>query len=206
MKVYGIDGKMKYTYSRQYDRKTEELMRRYETMHTDEGTNQNVYDLGEEGYASVLPLKDGKQSTYEVDFYSSKEKKQWTYVPNDDEERYANAEFLGHTDSLIILEVMKKNRALSGKITAHLVGINFVTRKKVFDIDDENDSCKFVPSSVVPVKGKNQVLVMGSYFDKNDNIVKDFIKGLAVYAIDSKEKSLVRLIIPGVKTLLNTFR
>ncbi|MFS8082913.1 MAG: DUF6770 family protein, partial [Ginsengibacter sp.] len=42
-------------------------------------------------------------------------KKQWAYTPEDDEERYANAEFLGSTDSLIILEVMKKSRALSGK-------------------------------------------------------------------------------------------
>jgi hypothetical protein len=190
MKVYGIDGKLKYTYGRGYDKKTDDLMNRYETMHTDEGTNQNVYDLGEQGYASILPLRDGKQRTYEVDFYSSKEKKQWTYTPFDDEERYANAEFLGNTDSLIILEVFKKSRALSGKMTSHLVGINFITKKKVFDIDDENDSYTFVPSSVVPVKGKNQIMVMGSYFDKDDNIVKDFSKGLAVYAIDSKGKIL----------------
>lgn len=188
MKVYGIDGKLKYTYGRAYDKRTDDLMNRYATMHTDEGTNQNIYDLGEQGYASILPLRDGKQRTYEVDFYSSKEKKQWTYTPFDDEERYANAEFLGSTDSLVILEVLKKSRALSGKMTAHLTGINFVTRKKVFDIDDENDSYTFVPSSVVPVKGKNQIMVMGSYFDKDDNIVKDFSKGLAVYAIDSKGK------------------
>ena len=92
MKVYDIDGKLKYSYSREYDKKTDELMARYETMHTDEGTNQNVYNLGGLGYASILPLRDGKQRTYEVDYYSSQEKKQWTYTPDDDEERYANAE------------------------------------------------------------------------------------------------------------------
>jgi hypothetical protein len=192
LKVYGVDGKLKYTYGRDYDKKTEDLMKRYETMHTDEGTNQSVYDLGEQGYASVLPLRDGNHRTYEVDYYSSKERKQWSYIPSDDEERYANAEYLGHTDSLIILEVMKKSRALSGKITAHLVGINFVTKKKVFDIDDENDTYTFVPSSVVPVKDKNQIMVMGTYFDKGDNIAKDFSKGLAVYAIDSKGKVIAK--------------
>ena len=171
-----------------YSKKTEDLMKRYETLHTDEGTNQNVYDLGEQGYASVLPVRDGKQRTYEVDYYSSQDRKQWTYIPSDDEERYANAEFLGNTDSLIILEVMKKNRALSGKATAQLVGINFVTKKKVFEIDNENDAYTFVPSSVVPVKGKSEVLVMGSYFEKGANIVKDFSKGLAVYMIDTKGK------------------
>ena len=193
MKVYDIDGTLKYTYTREYDRRTDELMKRYETMNTDEGTNQNVYDLGPEGYASVLPLRDGKQRTYEVDYYSSLEKKQWTYTPDDDEEHYANAEFLGSTDSLIILEVMKKSRALSGRASAHLVGINFITKKKkAFDLDNENDEYTFVSSGVEPVKGTNQVMVFGSYFKKGDNIVKDNSKGLAIYGIDSKGKVLTK--------------
>ena len=185
MKIYDIDGKLKYSYSREYDKRTDDLMKRYETMHTDEGTNQNVFNLGDQGYATVLPLRDGKQRTYEVDYYSSEQKKQWVYEPQDDEERYANAEFMGNTDSLIILEVIKKDRAMSGKFTSHLVGINFITKKKVFDIDDSKDTYTFVPSSVVPVKDKSEILIMGSYFDKADNIMKDFSKGLAVYTINS---------------------
>ncbi len=185
MKIYDLEGKLKYSYSREYDKRTDDLMKRYETMHTDEGTNQNVFNLGDQGYATVLPLRDGKQRTYEVDYYSSEQKKQWVYEPQDDEERYANAEFMGSTDSMIILEVVKKDRALSGKFTSHLVGINFVTKKKVFDIDDSKDTYTFVPSTVVPVKGSSEILIMGSYFDKADNIMKDFSKGLAVYTINS---------------------
>ncbi len=192
MKIYDMDGKLKFSYSREYDKKTDELMKRYETMHTDEGTNQNVFDLSGQGYVSVLPLRDGKQRTYEVDYYSSEQKKQWTYKPEDDEERFANAEFMGNTDSLIILEVLKKNRAMSGKMTAHIVGINFVTKKKVFDIDDSNDEYTFVPSSIIPLKGKNELVIMGSYFAKGDNIIKDFSKGMAVYTIDSKGKILTK--------------
>lgn len=192
MKVYDIDGTLKYTYSREYDKKTDELMDRYQTMHTDEGTNQNVYDLGEVGYASVLPLRDGTQRTYEVDYYSSREKKQWAYTPDDDEEHYASAEFLGSTDSLVILEVTKKNRALSGKTTAHLVGINFITQKKAFDIDDVNDTYTFVSSGVESMNGTGKIMVFGSYFDKSDNIIKDASKGLAVYIIDSKGKMLLK--------------
>jgi hypothetical protein len=77
-------------------------------------------------------------------------------------------------------------------MTSHLVAINFVTKKKVFEIDDANDNYTFVPSSVVPVKEKNELMVMGSYFDKDDNIAKDFSKGLAVYAIDSKGKIVTK--------------
>lgn len=191
MKVYGLDGKEKFTYSRGYDKKTDQLMNMYETLHTDEGTNQNVYDLGEQGYVSVLPLRDGKKVSYEVDYFSSKEKNQWAYEPNDDEEKFANAEFLGSTENIIILEVMKKSHRLSGQTSAHLVGINFVTKKKVFDIDNENDEYTFVPSSVVP-KDNGQLLVMGSYFDKDANIIKDFSKGLAMYSINSDGKVVTK--------------
>lgn len=190
MKVYSIDGKLKYSYSREYDRKTEMLMNQYAALHTDEGTNQNVFDIGENGYASVLPIRDGKQRTYQVDYYSSAAKKQWTYIPTDDEERYAQAEFLGNTDSLIIVEVMKKSRVLSGKMTASLIGINFVTKKKAWELDNTNDTYTFVPTNVVPVKGTNKILVMGTYFENEANIAKDASKGLAVYTIDTKGKIL----------------
>ena len=190
MKIYTVEGKLKYTYSRGYDKKTEALMDQYATMHTDEGMNQNVYDLGEQGFASVLPLREGKNRTYEVDFYSSQSKKQWTYTPMD-EERYAQAEYLGSTDSLIILEVMKKHRALSGQMSAHLVGLNFITKKKEFEIDEEGAEYKFVPSSVKQLKG-GRTVVMGAYYDKAANIAKDASLGLGIYEIDSKGKVLNR--------------
>jgi hypothetical protein len=192
MKIYDMDGKLKFNYSSEYDKRTDDLMGQYETMHTDEGTNQNVFDLGDQGYVSVLPLRDGRQRTYAVNYYSSGEKKQWTYQPQD-EENFANAEFLGSTGDLIILEVMKKKNLMSNKIDAHLIGISIQKKKMVFDIEDDDDGeYKFVPSSVVPLKGKNEILIMGSYFNKGDNIVKDFSQGLAVYAINNEGKVITK--------------
>lgn len=192
MKLYDLEGKLKYTYTREYDKKTEDLMRQYQTLHTDEGTNQNVFDLGEKGYISVLPLRDGKQRTYEVDVFSSLSKKQWTYIPADDAERFAQAEFLGSTDSLIILEVLKRNRAASGKMNAQLVGLNFVTQKKEFEIEAENDKYIFVPTSLKHLRGTGKILVMGSYYDQGANIAKDASLGLAIYEIDSKGKVVTK--------------
>jgi hypothetical protein len=189
MKIYSLDGKLKYTYSREFDKKTDDLMKQYETLHTDEGMNKNVFDLKGLGYVSVLPMRDGKQRTYELDFYSSENKKQWTYVPSDDEERFAFAEYLGSTDSLIVLEVLKKSRALSGKPSAHLIGLNFITKKKVFDLDDANDEYKLVPGNISAL-GHGKMLVMGSYYDKDQNIGKDFSRGLAIYEISTSGKVL----------------
>jgi hypothetical protein len=87
---------------------------------------------------------------------------------------------------------MKKNRMLSGKMKASLVAINFVTKKKAFEIDDTDGDYVFVPSSVESLKDKRELMVMGSYFDKGDNIIKDFSKGLAVYSINTNGKILNR--------------
>jgi hypothetical protein len=186
MKVYDLDGKLKYTYSRPYNKKTDALMAQYETLHTDEGMNETVFNMGDKGYVSVLPLREGREQTYEVDMYSSQSKKQWTYIPDGDDQKYAFAEYLGSADSLVILEVIRKNKRMSGRGTAHLVGINPVTKKKQFDIDDEDDKYTFVPSSVLPVKGAGKFIAMGNYFDKEANIAKDASKGLAIYEIDNK--------------------
>ena len=192
MKIYDFDGKLKYTYSREFDRKTDDLMKEYETRHTDEGMNRNVFDLGDNGYASVLPMRDGKARTYEVDYYSSADKKQWTYVPQDDAEKYAFAEYMGCTDSLIILQVEKRNHAMSGKSSSHLVGVNFVTRKKQFDIDYVGEDKVLMPTGVERIEGSNDLMVIGSYFDKGDNIDKDFSKGLAIYEINTSGKILTK--------------
>lgn len=174
-----------------FDKRSDDLMKTYATRHTDEGTNQNIFDLGEKGYASVLPIRDGKQRSYEVDYYSSISKKQWTYVPAD-EEKFAAAEFLGSTDSLIVLEVMKKKTALSNKVSAHLVGINFITRKKVFDISEEEGQYVLVPTSVEKIKGTDRMIVLGNYFEKGDKIVNEYSTGLAVYEITTSGKVLSR--------------
>ena len=188
MKIYDFDGKLLYTYSRDFDKKTDDLMKRYATMHTDEGMNKNVFDIGDEGYVSVLPLREGKASTYAMDYYSSDSKKQWTYTA-EDAEKYVTAEYLGCTDSLIILEVLKENKASGKDATSHLVGINFVTHKKQFEIDGTNDQYNLAPSSVVPLDS-GRLLLMASYFDKDKNILKDFSLGLAIYEITTSGKIL----------------
>jgi hypothetical protein len=190
MKIYDLDGKMKYTYSREFDKKTDDLMKQYETLHTDEGMNKNVFNVGEQGYVSVLPLREGKARTYEVDYYASEAKKQWTYTPTDDAEKYAMAEYLGSTDSLIILEVLKRNRLLSKDVSSHLIGINFVTKKKQFDLDYINDDKKMLPAYVGRMEETGNLMVMGPYYDKDQNMGKDFSKGLAVYEITTSGKVL----------------
>jgi hypothetical protein len=189
LKIYDFDGKLKYTYSREFDKRTDDLMKQYAMVKTDEGMNKNVFDVGDQGYVSVLPLRDGKQRTYEVDFYSSQTKKQWTYEPTDDAEKYAFAEYMGCTDSLIILEVFKRPKALSTKVTSHLVGINFVTRRKQFELEQtDNEATKILPEYVAPIEGSKNLMLVGNFYDKDENVMKDYGKGIAIYEMTTSGK------------------
>ncbi|MVT10307.1 DUF6770 family protein [Chitinophaga tropicalis] len=193
MKVYDLSGKLKFTYSREYDRKTEALMAQYETMHTDEGTNQNVYDISGKGYVSVMPLRDGRNVTYEVDYFSSDAKKQWTFKPLNDDDKYAAAEYLGSTDNLLILQVIRKSKKMSNKMVAHMVAIDLTTKKQVFDLEaGEDDEQMLFPTTVKQIEGSENLLVMGTYYNKGDKAMKDPTRGLAVYQIDPKGNILNR--------------
>lgn len=187
MKLYDVSGKLKYTYKRAYNDKTEALMKQYATMHTDEGTNQNVYDITGKGYVSVMPLRDGKDVTYEVDYFSSESKKMWTFRPTNDGDKYARAEYLGNTDKLLVLQVMRKSRRGHGGLAAHMVAIDLTTKKQVYDLaTDEEDEQMLFPTTVGPIEGSENLLVMGTYFNKGDKVMKDPSRGLAVYQIDPK--------------------
>lgn len=184
MKVYDMDGKLKYTYSNGFDKRTDELMKLYASVRTEDGMNKNVFDLGEQGYVSVMPLQEGSHRTYEMDFFSSKSKRQWTYSP-EDAEKYAVATYLGCTDSLIVLEVLKQSGRLFSGITSHLVGINFITRKKQFDLEQKDSSdIRLLPDYVGPIEGSNNLMVVGAYHNKGiKGPVSNYGQGLAFYEI-----------------------
>lgn len=194
LKIYDMDGKLKYTYSNGFDKRTDALMKQYAMLRTDEGMNKNVFDVGEQGYVSVMPLQDGSQRTYEVDYYSSKSKRQWTYVPSDDAEKYAFATYMGCTDSLIILEVLKKARTIGGHITPHMVGINFITRKKQFELEQTDTSdTKMVPAYVGPIEGSSNLMLVGAYAGKDKkDAISDYGQGLAFYEITTTGKLVNR--------------
>ena len=68
MKIYGLDGVEKFNYSRKYNVFTGYSIATYAASHSDEGANQNIFDLGDQGYASLLPFRDEEQLTYQVDY------------------------------------------------------------------------------------------------------------------------------------------
>lgn len=192
LKVYSVtDGKMKYSYVKDIDKKTKKL---WETLKNigmadsdEEGGNSYLFDIENLGFTTVLPLRDGRNKTYQVDYYGSENKQQWSYVPAD-EERWAFPTYLGATDSLLVLEVMKKKSQFSSDASTTILALNFQTKKVQYEFDDEKDEYTFMPMNLIKLRNTSNLLLMGSFYNKKDNVMTDFSKGIAMYEITSSGK------------------
>jgi hypothetical protein len=186
-RVYGLDGKQKFNYQRPIDKKTKKYIEQTLAMHTEETQNKNLYSIEDRGFVTTIPIRDGKQYTYEVNFYQTDKKKQWTYTP-DDPDRIAQAEYLGNTDSIVVLEIMKKERLLSGKMQSSLLGIYLHNGKKAFEFETDREKYNFFPMNIATLRNSSQFMLMGPYFDKNDNVTKDKSLGLGVWVMNNQGK------------------
>ena len=78
----------------------------------------------------------------------------------------------------------------SGKPNIFIVGINFETKKKAFEIEEGRDNYLFIPEYCTKLSYSGKLAIIGPYFNKTDNIVKDFSLGIAIYTIDDDGKIL----------------
>ena len=94
-KVYGLDGKLKATYSKPLDKRSAAYFASGQAslIGDEEGANQYIYDLDEKGFLSVIPLRDGKDYSFEIDIVHSDKKKAITFTPDYADYKYATAAF-----------------------------------------------------------------------------------------------------------------
>lgn len=189
-RVYSLAGKVIAEYTRELDKKSEEYLKTLKPVNgVDEGQNKNVFDIKNKGFVIVIPLRDGRKYTYEMNYYSSFSQKQWTYT-SEEEERFNNATFLGATDSIIFLEIMKKERMMSTSASSSVLALNFENRRKAFELNEDAGKFKFMAMYCTKFEETGQLLLVGPYFNKGDNILKDFSQGLAIYTMGSDGKIL----------------
>jgi hypothetical protein len=190
-RIYDLTGKLKAEYSRVLDKKSATYMKsqlQWGETKSDEGSNQKIFDVKDKGFVTLIPMRDGKDYSYEVTYYSSIAKKEWSYMPQG-EERVKMSSFLGCTDSLIFLESMVREKLMSAKSKSSIIALNFETKKQAFELDEDASKFKLVP--IYCAKQDNgSILLMGSYYNKEDNVLKDYSQGLGIYTLNSEGKIL----------------
>lgn len=184
--VYGADGKKKHNYLRQITKKEERYLKlTYLAMNDDDEQYKGLYPIENTGFISVMPSREDKDYTFQVDYFSSQKKKQWTYTPTEGGKKFVG-DYLGNYNGVVYLEVLRYGGAFDQKPDSYILGLNLETGKKLFEKPTDS-KFRFYPASMSLVNGGKPYLY-GEYFDVDANIMKDKSSGFAFWGIDEAGK------------------
>ena len=184
--VYGADGKKKYSYSRQLTKKEERYLEStyFSTAGDGEGNYKGLYPVEGKGFISNMPSREDKDYTFQVDFFSTEKRKQWTYVPAMSGKKFIG-DYLGTHNGVVYFEVLKFSGVMDGKPESSIVGLNLETGKQLFEKPTDAGKYKFYPANMT-IMNDGRAVIFGEYFNPNGNILKDKSLGFAFWNIDEK--------------------
>jgi len=182
--VYGANGVKKFSYTRDLTKKEKRYLEQsYLAMSDDEKTYKGLYPLEGLGFISNMPSREDKDYTFQIDFFSSEKKKQWTYIPTEGAKRFIG-DYLGTSNGVVYLEVLKFTGMMDQKPDSYIVGLSLETGKQLFEKPSDG-KYRFYPASM-SVMNNGKAYIYGEYFDLNGNIAKDKSLGFAFWAMDEK--------------------
>jgi len=184
--VYGSDGKKKFSYMRQLTNKEKRFVdMTYRINNDDENNYKGLYPVEGLGFISNMPSREDKDYTFQVDFFATDKRKQWTYVPTEGAKKFVS-DYLGYHNGVVYFEVLKYGSLMDQKPESVLLGLSLETGKKLFEVSTDS-KFRFYPTSM-SVMDNGNAYIYGEYFDLNDNIMKDKSKGFGFWSVDEKGK------------------
>lgn len=187
--IYGADGnKKEFTYNRQLSTKEKNYLNAtFYSMQDEEKTYKGLYPVEGKGFVSNMPSREGNDYTFQIQFFSSQNKKEWSYIPTEDSKR-ATGDYLGCYNGVVYVEVLKFTGVFDQKPDSYILGLDLETGKQLFEKSTDS-KYRFFPISMSQLEdGRN--IIYGEFFDENGNIMKDKSLGFAFWSIDDKGKVL----------------
>lgn len=190
-RLYKTDGSKSYSYNKMLDKRSDAYFKQIVgSLYTDEDSeNQNIFDIEGKGFLAITPLMENKKFTYEISFYASDKRKSWTYNPVEDG-KIAKAQYLGSNDSIAIFEVLTKEKQFARGHESALIGINLLTGRKAFDLRTQDGMNKFYPMNITTLRGSNEFLLIGPYYEGDDRILQDNSQGLGIWLVNNRGQIL----------------
>lgn len=186
--VFGADGTKKHTYTRELTKKERRFLEyTYFAIDDDENTFSGIYPVDGKGFISNTPSRENKDYTFQLDFFSSNEKKQWSYIPTIGAKKFIG-DYLGTANNVVYLEVLKFGSMFDQKPESVIVGLDLQTGKELFEKPTDG-KFRMYPSSL-NILNNGVAYIFGEYFEEGGNIMKDKSKGFAFWQIDEKGKIL----------------
>lgn len=181
--VYGADGKKKFSYLRQLTKKEERYLNATYLTNDDDNNYRGLYPIEGKGFISNTPSREDKDYTFQLDFFGTDKKKQWTYIPAMSGKKFIG-DYLGTFNGIVYLEVLQYGSLLDGKPESLLVGLSLDNGKQLFARPTDG-KYRFYPASMSAMTD-GRAYIYGEYFDLNDNVIKDRSQGFAFWTVDEK--------------------
>jgi hypothetical protein len=182
--VYGADGKKKHTYTRELTKKEKRYLElTYLAVEDEEQTYKGLYPIEGKGFISNMPSREDRDYTFQVDFFSSEKRKQWTYTPTEGAKKFVG-DYLGTFNGVVYFEVLKLTSLTDAKPDSYVLGLDLETGKQLFEKPTDYAKYRFYPASMSTLNGK--AVIFGEYFSPNANIAKDNSLGFAFVGMDEK--------------------
>ena len=187
--IYGADGKKKpFSYMRELTKKEKRFLEMsYLSVEDDEQTYKGLYPIDGKGFISNMPSREDKDYTFQIDYFSSEKRKQWTYTPTEGGKRFIG-DYLGSFNGVVYIQVLRFGGVFDQKPDSYILGLDLETGKKLFEKPTDG-KYRFYPASLSLLNNGNAYLY-GEFFDLNGNISKDKSLGFAFWGIDEKGKIL----------------
>jgi hypothetical protein len=183
--IYGTDGKKKFSYERELSKKERRYLdQTYFSKENDEGQYKGLYPINGKGFISNMPSREDKDFTYQLDFFGSDQKKQWTYNPTEGAKVFIG-DFLGEMNNVVYVEELRLKSRTDGKPDSYLIGLDLLTGKKLFEKETKGKE-QLYPVSASIINGKPYVY--GEYFGENENLMKGNSNGYGFWEVDEKGK------------------
>jgi hypothetical protein len=133
-------------------------------------------------------IKEESKSDYEIEFYDNNLKRVWVnYGPKDDFD-YENAAEAFQNDQYVGSLVMKRTSIFSTDVDFELLVQNISDGKQVFRVPMATSKYKLSLADVSFDKAKQQFIVFGEYFNKDENVIKSRSQGFITVVLDMQGK------------------
>jgi hypothetical protein len=133
-------------------------------------------------------IKDDSKADFEIEFYDNSMKRSWvSYGPNDTFD-FENAGEGFQSEQFIGSIIMKRTALLDLNPDIDLLVQNVSDGKQVFRVPMATSKYKLALADLSFDAAKQQFVIFGEYFNKEDNVFKDASQGFITVLMDMKGK------------------
>lgn len=142
--------------------------------------NINIQAVNDDLFVDIHNFKE-KQYSYAVEGLSSDGEVLWTYEPSN-EMKIETGSYLGSSEDQIWIQVAKSKGIMSKNYTFDLTGIS-TSGERAFRVPLQTSRYNLLAHSATYKKEKDEIVVLGEYYDIKDKSMKSDSKGLFIKVI-----------------------